>query len=85
MLRLKYFQLNRSLFASGYVGKIKARFGKINAPHHGMYHLGAVPAEFTLIHGRFGQPEKNPPQQFSYFESESAHTLILRSIHVLKY
>ena len=36
---LKYFQLNRSLFASGYVGKIKARFGKINAPHHGMYHL----------------------------------------------
>ena len=22
------------------VGKIKARFGKINAPHHGMYHLG---------------------------------------------
>jgi len=24
---LKYFQLNRSLFASGYVGKPKARFG----------------------------------------------------------
>ena len=36
---VKYFQLNRSLFASGYVGKIKALFGKINAPHHGMYHL----------------------------------------------
>ena len=28
-----------------------------------MYHLGAVPAEFTLIHGRFGQPEKNPPER----------------------
>ena len=53
----------RSLFASGYVGKIKARFGKINAPHHGMYHLVAVPAEFTLIHGRFGQPEKNPSER----------------------
>ena len=63
MLRLKYFQLNRSLFASGYVGKIKARFGKINAPHHGMYHLVAVNTEFTLIHGRFGQPEKNPSER----------------------
>ena len=28
-----------------------------------MYHLWAVPAEFTLIHGRFGQPEKNPPER----------------------
>lgn len=27
------------------------------------YHLVAVPAEFTLIHGRFGQPEKNPPER----------------------
>ena len=28
-----------------------------------MYHLGPVPTEFTLIHGRFGQPEKNPPER----------------------
>ena len=42
---------------------MKARFGKINAPHHGMYHLVAVNTEFTLIHGRFGQPEKNPPER----------------------
>ena len=28
-----------------------------------MYHLVAVPTEFTLIHGRFGQPEKNPSKR----------------------
>ena len=28
-----------------------------------MYHLGAVNTEFTLIHGRFGQPEKNPSER----------------------
>ena len=28
-----------------------------------MYHLVAVPTEFTLIHGRFGQPEKNPSER----------------------
>jgi len=28
-----------------------------------MYHLVAVNTEFTLIHGRFGQPEKNPSER----------------------
>jgi len=28
-----------------------------------MYHLGEVKTEFTLIHGRFGQPEKNPSER----------------------
>ena len=61
--KIEVFSIKSQKKNSGYVGKIKARFGKINAPHHGMYHLGAVPAEFTLIHGRFGQPEKNPPER----------------------
>ena len=28
-----------------------------------MYHLGPANTEFTLIHGRFGQPEKNPSER----------------------
>ena len=28
-----------------------------------MYHLVPVNTEFTLIHGRFGQPEKNPSER----------------------
>jgi len=55
--------MGRILLASGYVAKIKARVAKIKRPYRGPYHLGSVPPEFTLIHGRFGKPEKNPPER----------------------